>query len=147
MNATIVIPTIEGLLSDDVLPVVYKGHVNLEQAIKIAKLYEVVYPSMACVQTDNGFYANFSNVEDPPRREDGTIDSEYAGHLELWFYHTELKELDTITKEYEESIQKANEYQKKLYEQRQASKQTKVLKLVEETYKRTRKFLHQFWAR
>lgn len=89
---TVVQFAIEGLVDDDHPPRVFHGYLDKEQCTKLAREYGCEYPAMALVECAKGeravFYANYSNEENPPLNADWTIDADYKGHLEVWFYHT-----------------------------------------------------------
>jgi Cys-tRNA synthase (O-phospho-L-seryl-tRNA:Cys-tRNA synthase) len=89
MNVTIVVPTMEGRLDDDVKPIVLPGHLNQEEARKIALDFGSGYPHCSIVSVPDGHLANFSNDVNPPL-ENGLVSEEVQGHLVLQFYHSSL---------------------------------------------------------
>ena len=95
MQITVVQFSIEGLVDDDYPPIVIEGHLTLEQATDRARAYGWGYPYCCCVACDGhphaAFYANYSNEENPPTNDDGTVEAPSQGHLEVWFFHTEVQ--------------------------------------------------------
>lgn len=93
MKFTLVQFALEGLVDDDHPPRVYQGHLDKEQCTKLAAGYGSGYPVCALVECESeegaAFYANYSNDENPPMNENGTVEYSSQGHLEVWFYHTE----------------------------------------------------------
>ena len=109
MKLTVIQSAIEGLVDTMIgRPRVYEGHLTKEQCTEIARGFGSGYPTMGFVEDTEDeavvFYANFSNDENPPMNEDGTIEDANKGDLELWFYHMEqepspvpLKVEETVT--------------------------------------------------
>lgn len=92
MKLTIVQFTLEGLVDTDRPPRVFQDHLDKEQCTKLAAGYGSDYPVCALVKCENEkatFYANYSNVADCKFDEDGAVNEDDKGHLEVWFYHTE----------------------------------------------------------
>lgn len=92
---TVVVPMKEGLVYGE--PVVFAGHLNLEEATAIARELGKSYPVCCCVPCSPNeaadFYANYSNEDNPPM-EDGVVEIveiRRHGHLELFFYLTQCQ--------------------------------------------------------
>jgi hypothetical protein len=88
IEITTVVATLEGSVDDDHPPIVLAGHLTLEQATRFAQHYGSGYPHCSCVLDGEGaaWYANFSNDANPPLEDDGRVQYEHQGHLELRFY-------------------------------------------------------------
>jgi len=91
MKLTIVQIAMNGSVDPEKCPLVFPSHLSKEQCTRIAREIGDGYPAMALVECDEAdiavFYANFSNMEDPPLNSDWTIEHSSQGELELWFYH------------------------------------------------------------
>lgn len=95
MKYTVIQFAYDGCVEGDCPPVVRKGHMTLEEATAFAEEYGDEYDWVSCVPCSNdsaAFYANFSHDEKPPLDDDGAVQEEFKGSLELWFYHDELQE-------------------------------------------------------
>lgn len=108
MKLTIVQPAIEGLVDGEHRPRVYEGHLTEAQCAEIARQYGSGYPVcrlVSCAEHEEAaFYANFGNSEDVRIDDDGVVNEDDKGHLELWFYHAgqepsliELEVVEAVT--------------------------------------------------